>query len=435
MDCDQALTLFVAYMDREIQPEDRLRLNAHLKECAACRSTADAWQRQDRNLRHAFLPRRRAVAAVAQRVIAQLPAAPARGRRRLSWLPMLLAAAAGFLIAVLVFRPWQKTGYEVAIHPKLPENLGPETVLLAVATKAVEVLTPGQSSWRTLPAGGAIAIGSRVRTLPQVRCEFRMADGSEIRLNGDTELSFTAHRRLELSRGQIMARVVEGNSAFQVGIPEAIVTALGTEFDILCKPVESVLTVLQGSTKVEGDGSGDILRKGERATIVKGRITEKDTVDLVNASSWADEILMRKGYDNKELAKRVEDILAQIGATKTDYLSEEEIRKLGAHCVLPLTRFVESKRSLAEKTKRYRAARILADLAQPWSIPDLIQLLGDSDAEVRYYAAKGLKRLTNQTFGREPEDWRKQKWEACEGTYAKWQEWWQQNKERYPSAP
>jgi hypothetical protein len=171
------------------------------------------------------------------------------------------------------------------------------------------------------------------------------------------------------------------------------------------------------------------------ALATEDEIGIRAAVDLVNASSWADEILMRKGYDNKELAKRVEDILAQIGATKADYLSEEEIRKLGAHCVLPLTRFVESKRSLADKTKRHRAARILADLAQPWSIPDLIQLLSDPDAEIRYYAAKGLKRLTDQTFGREPEAWRKQKWDACKGTYAEWQKWWQQNKERYPSAP
>jgi hypothetical protein len=80
------------------------------------------------------------------------------------------------------------------------------------------------------------------------------------------------------------------------------------------------------------------------------------------------------------------------------------------------------------------AARILADLAQPWSIPDLIALLGDNDKEIRYHAAKALKRLTQQTFGRQPEDWRKLPPFACEEARRNRQAWWQENQQRYPRA-
>src|SRR5205807_6394125 len=107
MDCDQVLALLMADIDRETPSEDRVRLGAHLQECAACRASADAFRLQDADLRRLFATRRRAAAAVADRVIAQLPASPVRVRRRLPWLPILVSAAAGFLLAVLVFRPWE----------------------------------------------------------------------------------------------------------------------------------------------------------------------------------------------------------------------------------------------------------------------------------------------------------------------------------------
>ncbi len=234
-----------------------------------------------------------------------------------------------------------------------------------------------------------------------------MPDGSEIRLNKQTELLFAAGRCLELIKGQLLARVVHAPSVFQVTIPGATITALGTEFDILCEPAESLLTVLEGSTKVEGKGPEQLVKTGEAATIINGEIHKKQVKNLLQIKSWTHEILMLKGRNNKELANRVNDLLAQLGESKTAFLDEQEIRGLGDHCVLPLTRYIQSDRSRADESRRQMAAGILADLAQPWSIPDLISLLDDSDKEIRYNAAKALKRLTQQAFGRQPEAWRK----------------------------
>ncbi len=123
-----------------------------------------------------------------------------------------------------------------------------------------------------------------------------------------------------------------------------------------------------------------------------------------------------------------------MGAAKGEFMDEHDIRALGDHCVLPLTRYIQSDRSQRDANKRRMAARIVADLAQPWSIGDLIQLLQDKDPEVRYQAALGLKRLTKQTFDREPAAWR-QPWSSCAATYKEWQDWWQQNKQHYPGVP
>jgi membrane protein implicated in regulation of membrane protease activity len=437
MNCEQALALVIAEQDGELQGEECAPLHSHLAACAECRTAADAFRLQDADLRRAFGPRRKAAAAVAERVIAQLPTAGKTARSRMPWLPMLVAAAAGFLLAAILFRPWLKSPEKTADDDtQSADQQKKETVLLAVASGVVEMLVPGSSdSWQALKTGGQIEVGSQVRTRPGVRCEFRTADGSEIRLNSGTQLVFVASRLLQLTQGQILASVAEASSPFQVEIPDATVTAVGTEFDLLCRPVESVLTVLQGSTRVEGNGSHGLVDKGQRAKIVKGKITEKDEVEnLVQATRWVHEILILKGRDNKELAKRVDGLLAQLGQSKTEFLKDEEIRALGDHCVLPLTRFLQSDQFRSEEDRRRRAADILADLAQPWSIPDLINLLQDKDEWVRYHAARGLKRLTRDDLGMSPEGWSNQPLERRERVYKEWQKWWQDHKHLFPGA-
>src|SRR5438132_9729816 len=47
MDCEQALSLVSAEMDRELSSQDRPRLEEHLQSCAQCRLTAESVRRQD----------------------------------------------------------------------------------------------------------------------------------------------------------------------------------------------------------------------------------------------------------------------------------------------------------------------------------------------------------------------------------------------------
>jgi ferric-dicitrate binding protein FerR (iron transport regulator) len=453
MDCDQALALLVADMDRELTNPDRERLREHLQACAGCGETANALREQDAVLRRAFAPYRRSGAAVAQRVLAELHRGE-RIRRRRPWMSMALAAAAGFLLAMLLFRPWSQgpaspqTPPGDASQPLVQGDSSnnssptgqspppPEKLVLSYATKAVDVLTPQSIKWYACPSGEAVPVGSCVRTGPAVRCELRTPDGSEVRLNGDTEVRVTTDRTIDLKKGQILARVSKAESRFQVHIPEAVVTALGTEFDILCGPHESILTVLEGRTQVSGSGEDTVVEPRERVHIVQGRIKGRAPVDdLMHATSWATELLLLKGRDNKELEKRVNDLLAQIGRTKADFLHETDIRALGDHCVLPLTRYVQSERSQEDVGKRRMAARILADLAQPWSIGDLIELLNDADGEVRHQAARGLARLTQETQGVPANRWAGADSPELVSARQHWRDWWKANRQRFPSAP
>src|SRR5262245_61854100 len=70
-----------AQLDREIRPEDRELLEAHLRDCAACAAAAEAFRLQDADLRRLFAPRRQAAAAVAEHVISRLREIPAERER------------------------------------------------------------------------------------------------------------------------------------------------------------------------------------------------------------------------------------------------------------------------------------------------------------------------------------------------------------------
>lgn len=153
---------------------------------------------------------------------------------------------------------------------------------------------------------------------------------------------------------------------------------------------------------------------------------------LDQASRWIMDIVVLKGHDNPELNARVNDLIAQIGEGKMAFLRENELKALGDRCVVPLARYLQSPRSQGELWKRQEAARVISDVAQPWCIPYLIELLDNPDGQVRAAAATALQRLTNKTQGRTPEQWRDQPKESDADTLKSWHAWWERNKDDYP---
>jgi hypothetical protein len=449
-----------ARVDGEISPDDRGRLDTHLDGCAGCRATAEAMTDLDAGLDRAFSLRRASAAAVVDRVLAQFrPGATGIGSPRRSWWSAwgkpLAAAAAGFLVAVVLLRgPWREAASGTVTVG--PTNGGvkagavapaprPATVgQLALATGAVFVCPSDSKDWSALASGGAVEAGMRVRTGPKVRCEFRMADGSEVRLNADSEVTLRSPRRVDVVGGQVFSSVRrqdDGEAFIVMAEPAgATLTALGTAFDVACAPGSkaATLTVVEGSVRCEAGAGESVVKGGEAVRIADGRLEDKRQVEsLMRATQWVDEILVMKGRDNAELARRIDDIFAQLGHDKMWYMNAQEVRRLGDHCVVPLSRYIASERSQKtedDRVKRKEAARIVADVATMASIPELINLLADNDGDVRYAAARALQRLTGNTQEFAAEQWRDQSLMTCAPTVGKWHAWWERNKARFPGA-
>ncbi|HSZ57879.1 MAG TPA: FecR domain-containing protein [Tepidisphaeraceae bacterium] len=424
MECEDAINLVSAEIDGELPADERSRLDAHLAGCAGCRATAEAMRLQDAQLVRTFVPRRKAAADLAGRVVMQLAQSRPRPSR---WLWPLASAAAGFLLAVMLLRPWQGKASSGEPGDNRIASIG----RLDIATGLIECRAPG-GTWSPMQTGAAVAPGSRVRTGPGVRCEFAMDDGSEIRVNENSEIALNQSRRLDLATGQVFSVVAKAQSPFELAVAGATVTALGTRFDVQRRPDQVVLAVLDGSTRLASPGADQVVQQGQIVSLANGRVTPLEGPQALDqATRWITDILVLKGRDNPELNTRIDDLFAQIGEDKMAYLRENELKAFGDRCVVPLTRYLESPRSTGQTFKCQEAARIVGDVAQPWCIPDLIQLLQNPDGQVRAAAAQALFRLTGQTQNRSIEQWRDQAAESGKPALEAWQAWWQENRDRY----
>jgi hypothetical protein len=449
VNCEHATHLISARLDGEIAASDAALLDAHLADCAGCRATAEALAVQDNGLNSIFGERRVAAAMVAERVISELRAsvvarpADLSRNRWASWGRTLVAAAAGFCLAILITRPWDQPNEGGLVGPTThitPVPIAQPVGHLALATGEVFVCPSSSQNWRPLETGGVVQAGMKVRTGPKVLCEFNMNDGSQVRMNADTQVTLTSARHVEVTGGQVYSTIRrQGNNApFVVKAAPAHATLTGQEtaFDVSCSPAKTTCTVVEGSVKMEAAGKHDVVKGGEMVSLADGQPGDKRPVEnLMRATQWVDEILVLKGRDNPELARRIDDIFAQLGQDKMWYMQAQEVRRLGDHCIVPLCRYIESDRSKGtqdDEMKRREAARIVGDVATTWAIPELINLLDDVDGDVRYPAAVALQRLTGQDLGRPAEQWRDQGLMACTPSIDRWHAWWEKNKSRFP---
>src|SRR5213076_3361897 len=110
-------------------------------------------------------------------------APPAAIEPRVNWGQVCLSLAAGFLLAVALFRPWQSN----VEPPDLVTRPGP-VAHLAVASGPIDVLPIDEMEVFKCPTGGPIERDSVVRTGPTERCEIAMENGNALRLDCNTEV-------------------------------------------------------------------------------------------------------------------------------------------------------------------------------------------------------------------------------------------------------
>ncbi len=123
LDCEKALELMSAQIDRELGADDAARLTTHLADCPSCRATKEALIMQDAHLRQAFEPRQEAAAANASVVIDRLPQEKKTvvPSPQVAWMrvAVVLGMAAAILVAVMIWsraptRPGAPRGNERA---------------------------------------------------------------------------------------------------------------------------------------------------------------------------------------------------------------------------------------------------------------------------------------------------------------------------------
>lgn len=451
MKCGELHEQLDAWFDGETDPAATGEIQTHLDECDACQALVHQRQHLDEELHAAFALDRSTAELLGERVCSKihqdrLPWSERPRRSSTSWMQLLAATAAGFLMAMGVFR----IAPHPAPRPALPQRsaVRPQARLTAT-TGRVELFDPSRREWRELRPLTEFTCpqDSALRTSADARCEVRTQDGTIVRLNDGTEVSFVDADVIELRHGQMWCRapqrvsleirVARGSSSESGAqhLAPAIRCAVGPNSQFSCVQSADEVRFLNsaGDVNVYMVNGLRQLAPGESASFANGQVTyNQSAADPILSTGWFHPLLLQKAADDAELQARVNEMLAQLGQHKLAHLYELEIRTLGGHAAWPLVRYVRSSLSEQDNTQRMQAMQLAADLAPVWLVPEFIELLEDEQPGVRVLAATALRRLTGLHMGGEPAQWR-EPGPTNASALADWRQWWEHHQHRFPT--
>ena len=158
-----------------------------------------------------------------------------------------------------------------------------------------------------------------------------LADGSSVSLSADTALSVdfsAAERRLRLFRGEAIFTVErDADRPFLVATRDGRTRAIGTVFDVDIRPIEVVVTVLEGTVDIATDAEpfGTVIAEANQRVRygATGRPTAPEAVDSDVETAW------RRGkliFNRRPLG----DVVAEIGRHRSGriVIANDRLRSL-----------------------------------------------------------------------------------------------------------
>ena len=92
----------------------------------------------------------------------------------------------------------------------------------------------GGKLWSPLQVEQQVGLGSEIRTPPGVQARLDLNDGTVLRLNEATQLTFEAQRKLSLTEGELLAEVTPGGDSNPLFIetPVSHLRVTGTKLNV-----------------------------------------------------------------------------------------------------------------------------------------------------------------------------------------------------------
>lgn len=181
--------------------------------------------------------------------------------------------------AISQHRDLLKSRFPLDTAPVKPRRrIHPVATILAVAIGAVVWADPSYRNDQL-----ATAVGQQLKV--------DLPDGSHIALNTDTRLDISWHirsRQVTLRQGQALFDVAhQAYRPFTVDAGDALVTVLGTMFDVWRKPDSVKVTVLRGLVRVDQHGATALLAENQQAT-AGAALSGAISVDATAQTGWRD---------------------------------------------------------------------------------------------------------------------------------------------------
>jgi transmembrane sensor len=141
---------------------------------------------------------------------------------------------------------------------------------------------------------------------------WRMPDGSTVHLNSSSEITvrFDAEQReVELVRGQALFQVAKDpRRPFRVRAGDAIVKAVGTEFDVYQQPRRTLISVVEGRVaiwRLQRPDAVEQLDAGQQARLTReSTVVSKRAADVRKTVAWLQRQVV---FDHDPLGSAVEE--------------------------------------------------------------------------------------------------------------------------------
>ncbi len=173
--------------------------------------------------------------------------------------------------------------------------LGKVTAILSVTLEgraALQTRTSGKL-WSALHVEQQVGLGSEIRTPPGVQARLDLKDGTVLRLNESTQLTFEASRKLSLKEGELLAEVSPGGEAnpFYIETPVGHLRVTGTKLNVQATEDHTTVDVTRGLVEVTGSGTKVEVGAGERAEVKAGAAPRVNlSRDLADVTRWSREV-------------------------------------------------------------------------------------------------------------------------------------------------
>ena len=177
-------------------------------------------------------------------------------------------------------------------------------------------LDDGQLAYDQSDVSAGQAVGYNTISTPKGgQYQLTLSDGTRVWLNAASSLRFPAtfsgrERKVELTGEGYFEVAKNKEKPFEVSVNNAVVTVLGTHFNINAYSDERVVktTLLEGSVKVTKGNAGALITPGEQARINNstGEITVKEEVDLDEAVAWKNGKFIFNDADIKSIMRQLE---------------------------------------------------------------------------------------------------------------------------------
>lgn len=280
---------------------------------------------------------------------------------------------------------------EVKIEEPKPPAPAVEKGLLTRAVRG-ELMVKGPEP----KPGQRVAPPLFVATREGALCAFETEGGDVLRVNETTRLMIEDKKPIALHEGELF---VAAKGAVEIDCDGKKIRAKGATFEVSHRDLARMVKgpgrtqlrvlVLRGEVEVEGRK----VSAGEMCAAVNGVFEPVGPAeDGVLETRWTHPLL-----DAAELRARASRLSMLLHDPRLGPAAERALRTMGSPAAAAmLPRLLNAK----EESGRLKTmAALIADLAGPELVSEMIDRLGGTDAAVRTELARGLKRLTGQTMG------------------------------------